>query len=314
MPGPNTMRVRGGEVDVHVLGCRHRTRSYHAKIRARGGRAGRRADEGQGGGARRRRSLAVGLSIAGVGRTQAFLQLAAVARPGRAGDLRRDRPALEWSGDRKRRSGRRRSPAAAIPRPIVWGNRVFLTTAVEGEVVPGAKAVEAHRSTARSSCTPTAWAPTASTRSRCWPSTRTAGSMLWERTAWEGTPYDARHKQGELRLARRRSRTASASTPTSAPRASTPTTSTASCSGRPTLGGIATLGVGVGTSPVLYRDLVILQCDEDNGDEVVHRRARQEDRQGGLARGAQGPGELGHADRRARGRAATSWSRAAPRR
>src|ERR1043165_953531 len=26
--------------------------------------------------------------------------------------------------------------------PIVWGNRVFLTTAVEGAVVPGAKAVK----------------------------------------------------------------------------------------------------------------------------------------------------------------------------
>jgi hypothetical protein len=25
--------------------------------------------------------------------------------------------------------------------PIVWGNRIFLTTAIEGEVVPGAKAV-----------------------------------------------------------------------------------------------------------------------------------------------------------------------------
>jgi outer membrane protein assembly factor BamB len=33
------------------------------------------------------------------------------------------------------------------------------------------------------------------------------------------------------------------------------------------LGGIATLGVGVGTSPVPYRDLVILQCDEDNGEK-----------------------------------------------
>src|SRR6185503_5462037 len=33
------------------------------------------------------------------------------------------------------------------------------------------------------------------------------------------------------------------------------------------LGGIATLGVGVGTSPLLYRDLLILQCDEDNGDK-----------------------------------------------
>ncbi len=27
------------------------------------------------------------------------------------------------------------------------------------------------------------------------------------------------------------------------------------------------MGVGVGTSPLLYRDLVILLCDEDNGDK-----------------------------------------------
>ena len=31
------------------------------------------------------------------------------------------------------------------------------------------------------------------------------------------------------------------------------------------LGGIATVGVGVGTSPVLYKDLLIVQCDEDEG-------------------------------------------------
>src|SRR4029450_608746 len=36
---------------------------------------------------------------------------------------------------------------AAIPgrghsSPIVWGNRIFLTTAIEGELVPGAKAVK----------------------------------------------------------------------------------------------------------------------------------------------------------------------------
>jgi outer membrane protein assembly factor BamB len=33
------------------------------------------------------------------------------------------------------------------------------------------------------------------------------------------------------------------------------------------LGGIATQGMGNGASPVLYDNLVILQCDEDNGEE-----------------------------------------------
>src|SRR6185503_11922184 len=32
------------------------------------------------------------------------------------------------------------------------------------------------------------------------------------------------------------------------------------------LGGIAAFGMGTGSSPVLFEDLVILQCDEDNGE------------------------------------------------
>ena len=66
---------------------------------------------------------------------------------------------------------------------------------------------------------------------------------------------DADHRrQARLRLLRVRGR-------------SSPTTSTASWRGRRRLGGIATIGVGVGTSPVLYKDLLILQCDEDDGDK-----------------------------------------------
>src|SRR5687767_1775477 len=33
-------------------------------------------------------------------------------------------------------------PGRGHSSPIVWGNRIFVTTAVEGEVVPGAKAVK----------------------------------------------------------------------------------------------------------------------------------------------------------------------------
>ena len=43
-----------------------------------------------------------------------------------------------------------------------------------------------------------------------------------------------------------------------------------------------TLGLGTGTSPVLFQNLVIIQRDEDDGDNSVDRRLRQGDRQGGL--------------------------------
>ena len=48
--------------------------------------------------------------------------------------------------------------------PIVWGDRIFLTAAIEGDVVPGAKAVEHIGRRARTGSTPTASRPTRSTR------------------------------------------------------------------------------------------------------------------------------------------------------
>ena len=55
--------------------------------------------------------------------------------------------------------------------PIVWGNTVFLTTAIEGETLPGAKAPvhllqEDRPSRRRSSSIPTRSAPIASTPTR----------------------------------------------------------------------------------------------------------------------------------------------------
>ena len=50
--------------------------------------------------------------------------------------------------------------------PVVWGDLVFLTTAIEGEVVPGAKAPVPLPQGPRTSCTPTASAPIAATGSR----------------------------------------------------------------------------------------------------------------------------------------------------
>ena len=93
-----------------------------------------------------------------------------------------------------------------------------------------------------------------------------SGSILWERTAWEGAPFDTRHKQGSF---------ASPTPVTDGKRVyvwfGSEGLFTYDFDGKlvwkADLGGIATMGVGVGTSPLLYKGLLILQCDEDNGEK-----------------------------------------------
>jgi outer membrane protein assembly factor BamB len=91
------------------------------------------------------------------------------------------------------------------------------------------------------------------------------GRVLWERTAWVGTPIDSRHKKASF----------------ASPTAATDGERVYAYFGSEGLyaydfdgmlawkfdpGVVGTMGVGVGTSPLLYRDLVILLCDEDNGE------------------------------------------------
>ena len=156
-------------------------------------------------------------------------------------------------------------PGRGHSSPIVWGDRVFLTTAVEGDVVPGAKAVT-HFIEGKEFVHPEGVGADRRHALKVLAVDRESGRILWERTAWEGTPHDSRHKRGSFA-------------------SPTPVTDghlvyayfgsegvyAYDFDGRPawkaSLGGIGTMGVGVGTSPVLHRDLVIIQCDEDNGDK-----------------------------------------------
>jgi outer membrane protein assembly factor BamB len=94
---------------------------------------------------------------------------------------------------------------------------------------------------------------------------RDTGRILWERTAYEGAIYDDRHKKGSYASA-------------------TPVTDgqmvyayfgteglyaydfSGTLAWKFDPGKIATVGMGVATSPVLYENLLILQVDEENGD------------------------------------------------
>ena len=156
-------------------------------------------------------------------------------------------------------------PGRGHSSPVVWGDRVFLTTAVEGDVVPGKKAVT-HTIDGQEFIHPDSVGADRKHALKVLAIGADSGRILWERTAWEGVPWDARHRKASF----------ASPTPVTDGRAVYAFFGSEGLYAydfdgkqlwKSDLGGIATLGVGVGTSPVPYRDLVILQCDEDNGEK-----------------------------------------------
>ena len=154
-------------------------------------------------------------------------------------------------------------PGRGHSQPIVWGNRLFLTTAIEGEVVPGAAAVK-HMDEGKEFLHPDSMGANKKHTFKVLAVDADSGRILWERTAWEGTPFDDRHKKSSY----------------AAPTPATDGRHVYAYFGTEGLyaydfdgklawkvmpGKIATLGMSVGTSPVLHDTLVILQCDEDGG-------------------------------------------------
>ena len=148
--------------------------------------------------------------------------------------------------------------------PIVWGNRIFLTTSIEGPVVPDAKpykhfigkeefkhpdwAGSDHSYTFKVICLDT-----------------DKGKILWEKVAYDGPVFDHRHKRNTYA-------------------SPTPVTDgkyvyaffgseglycydfSGKLVWKQSLGGIPQLGMGAGSSPVLHEGLVIVTADQDMGD------------------------------------------------
>src|SRR6476646_1565773 len=150
--------------------------------------------------------------------------------------------------------------------PIVWNDRIFVTAAIEGDVVPGAKAV-GHTVDGQVWIHPDSVAAEKKHTLKVLALDARTGSVLWERTAYEGTVYDARHRRSSF----------------AGPTAVTDGRVVYAYfgpeglyaydfSGRPVWKAIEkfkTLGLGTGTSPVLFQDLVIIQRDEDEGKESI---------------------------------------------
>ena len=147
--------------------------------------------------------------------------------------------------------------------PIVWNDRIFLTSAIEGEVVPGVvpesvRIDQAHPDSVAGDRKHTLKVIALETET---------GKILWEQTAYEGPVFDARHNRSTF----------------AGPTATTDGTMVYAYFGPEGLyaydfnGKLAwkvvekfhTLGLGTGTSPVLFDNTVIIQRDQDEKTSAV---------------------------------------------
>jgi outer membrane protein assembly factor BamB len=155
-------------------------------------------------------------------------------------------------------------PGSGMSSPIVWGDRIYLTAVIEGEAVPGQRAVKHRQGKEEDWIHPDSVAADKRHTFKVVAVDAKSGKILWDRTAYDGTVYDARHRRSSFA-------------------GPTPVTDGAmvyayfgpeglyAYDAAGTLAWKAvekfpTLGLGTGTSPVLYENLVIIQRDEDNGD------------------------------------------------
>jgi outer membrane protein assembly factor BamB len=156
-------------------------------------------------------------------------------------------------------------PGRGHSSPIVWGERIFLTTSLEGEVIADAKPVK-HTLEGETFVHPDSVGATRKHTLQVLCLERRTGKQLWQKTAYEGRVYDDRHRKA----------TYADGTPITDGRYVYAWFGTEGLycydfNGKliwqKSLGKIATQGMGNGTSPVLYEDRLILQCDEDNGEQ-----------------------------------------------
>jgi len=168
----------------------------------------------------------------------------------------------EWS-ETKNVQWKTEIPGRGHSSPIIWGKKIFLTTSIEGPVVPGAKAVT-HIRRDQVYRHPDSVGGDHSYTIKVLCLDRETGKILWERTAYEGTVYDDRHRKNTFASA-------------------TPVTDgkyvwalfdaeglycydfDGKLVWKTSLGKIGKMGMGNGMSPVLFDNLLIVQCDQEDG-------------------------------------------------
>src|SRR5215471_2737995 len=157
-------------------------------------------------------------------------------------------------------------PGRGHSSPIVWGNRVFLTTSIKGEQVPGRKA-PVHLGFDRKPgyVHPDSTDVDYQHSLRVLAIDTASGNIVWNKVAYGGVMADDRHRKNTY------------ASSTMAPDGERvyaffesaglyAYTFDGTLAWKKDLGGIIKAGLGPGTSPIIYKDLIILQCDQEMGD------------------------------------------------
>ena len=156
-------------------------------------------------------------------------------------------------------------PGRGHSSPVVSGTRLFLTTSIQGERVPGHKAPDhPNFDLSPGYLHPDSEGVDYKNALKVIAVDAKNGAILWERTAYDGLMYDNRHKKntyasstiatdGKLLYAFFEAAGLYAYTVDG------------KLAWQASLGNIAKAGMGPGTSPVLYENLIILQVDQEMG-------------------------------------------------
>jgi outer membrane protein assembly factor BamB len=156
-------------------------------------------------------------------------------------------------------------PGRGHSSPIVWGNRLFVTTAIQGEHIPGRKAPDHLGFDLRPGYLhPDSVGVDYAHTMKVLALDTTTGAIVWDRTVYSGLVHDNRHSSNTY---------ASASVVTDGTMVYASFESEGfyafDVNGTPkwnvSFGGMAKAGLGPGTSPILFGPYVILQADLEMG-------------------------------------------------
>jgi outer membrane protein assembly factor BamB len=168
---------------------------------------------------------------------------------------------VEWSPE-KNIAWKTTIPGRGRSSPVVWGDRIFLTTDIEAGKAEGNKPPK-HLWDGAPFRHPDSVGADLRHKLVLLCLDRKSGKMLWQRTAYEGVVFDERHKAGSY----------AAPTPVTDGRA---VYAYFGAEGfyaydlngkflwKYDPGKIETVGMGPGASPILAGELLILQCDSSN--------------------------------------------------
>jgi len=156
-------------------------------------------------------------------------------------------------------------PGRGHSSPVVWGDRIFLTADIEGDVIPDAKPVR-HDRKGEVWIHPDSTSGNRKHTLKVLAIDTNSGKIVWERTSYEGQVVDDRHRKN----------TYASPTPVTDGKLvyaffeaeglyAYDFEGQLAWTWKVERGKIAKMGLGPGTSPVLHDGLLYLQCDNEDG-------------------------------------------------